>query len=104
MRLTVQLDTSGQDTPSSGSSSFLGGIKREVSPYLQALICDFIITICLWVALFVFEWVTHFLPIKGSEGNTARVVHSASTILALSTFGLIFIVHVINVTVRRIRR
>ena len=85
MRLTFQLDTSGQDTSSSGSGSFLGGVKREVSPYLQALISDFIITLCLWLALFIFEWVTYLLPIKGSEGSTARVVHSVSIILALST-------------------
>jgi len=103
VRLTVEFDTNRQDTSSPERGSFFGEVKREVSPYLQALISDFIITICLWLALFIFEWVTHFLPINGSEGNTARVVHSASTILALSTFGLIFIVDVIIITIKRIR-
>jgi hypothetical protein len=79
----------------------LGGFKREVSPYLRALLVDFIISGSLWLALFAFNWLTHFLPIEGMEGETARVFHSAGTILAFPTFGVKFIIDVVIISRRQ---
>lgn len=103
MWLKLEIGTSHQETPSpgGGSGSFFGGFKGEVSPYLRALLIDFTISASLWLALFVFQWLTYLLPIKGFEGETARVVHSASTILAFPTFGVKFIIDVVIISKRQ---
>jgi hypothetical protein len=99
--LKLEVGTSHQETPSPGGGSFFGGFKREVSPYLRALLVDFIISASLWLALFAFKWLTYFLPIEGMEGDTARLVHSASTILAFPTFGVKFIIDVFIISKRQ---
>jgi len=101
VRLTFQLDTNRLDTPSPEGGSFFGGFKKELSPYLRALLIDFIISAALWLALFVFQWLTHVLPIDGIEGETARWFHSASTILAFPTFGVKFVIDVIVISKRQ---
>jgi hypothetical protein len=99
--LKLEVGTSHQDTPAPGGRSFFGGVKGEVSPYLRALLVDFIISASLWLALFAFKWLTYILPIDGMEGETARLVHSASTILAFPTFGVKFICDVVIISKRQ---
>ncbi len=94
MRLIFQLDTDRQSTPSPGVGSFFG----ELAPYLRALLVDFVISASLWLALFSFQWLTYLFPIKGVEGETARFVHSLSTILAFPTFGVKFIIDVVIIS------
>jgi hypothetical protein len=106
MWLKLEVGTSHQEPPSPESGaggSLFGGFRGEVSPYLRALLIDFIISASLWLALFAFQWLTHLLPIKGVEGETARVVHSASTILAFPTFGVKFIIDVVIISRRQNR-
>jgi hypothetical protein len=100
--LKLEVGTTRQETTSSGGeSSFLGGVKADLSPYLRALLVDFIISAALWLALFAFKWLTYFLPIEGMEGETARLLHSASTILAFPTFGVKFIIDVVIISRRQ---
>ena len=102
MYLKLEVGTDRQNTPARGES-FLGEILKELRPYLRALLLDFIISASLWLALFAFHWLTHLLPIKGVEGETARVVHSVSTILAFPTFGVKFIIDVVIISRRQNR-
>jgi hypothetical protein len=81
-----------EDSPK--RESFLLGVINDLCPYLRALLVDSIISGSLWLALFAFNWLTHFLPIEGMEGETARVFHAAVTILAFPTFGIKFIIDV----------
>ena len=98
VKLKLEVSTGKQETSSSEGKSFFGRVKGELSPYLQALLVDFIISASLWLALFAFKWLTYFLPIEGMEGETARIVHSASTILAFPTFGVKFIYDVVVIS------
>jgi hypothetical protein len=83
--------------------SFLGEVLKELRPYLMALMIDFVISVCLWLCLYVFQWLTTVFPIHGFKGVTVIAVHAASTTLAFATFGLKFTYDVIVISRRSSR-
>jgi len=98
--LKLEVGTSRDGSLPGGESSFFGGVKADVSPYLRALLVDFIISVCLWFAFFVFQWITQICPIQGYEGERVIVVHALSMTLAFATFGLKFTYDVIVISRR----
>ena len=94
MWLRLEVGTSRQDS-SSRRETFLRRVIRDLCPYLQALLVDLIISVSLWLALFLFQWLTEVFPINGFEGAAVIAVHSASTTLAFATFGIKFTYDVI---------
>jgi hypothetical protein len=104
MWLRIELGTrQSQDKPSRGKS-FFGGVIDDLCPYLQALLIDFIVSASLWLVLFVFNWLTHICPIRGFEGDTAKAMHSISTLLAFPALGVLFIVDVILINTSKTHR
>lgn len=100
MWLRLEMGNRRQDNSLRGKPSFLSEVLKELLPYLKALSIDFIISVCLWLCLFAFQWLTEVFPIKGFEGFTVIAVHSASTTLAFATFGLKFTYDVIVISRR----
>jgi hypothetical protein len=72
-------------------------VWRRCRPYLIALLVDFFISACLWLALFAFHRLTKALAINGWEGNLIVAVHSMAIVLAFITFGVLFALDVISI-------
>ena len=55
-------------------------------PYLVKFTIDFLVTASLWMALFIFKYITKFLPITGWAGDFIVALHSAGVVGAVGVF------------------
>jgi len=60
------------------------------------MIRDAIISMSLWVLLWLFKKLTLLLPIGGWAGEWITHIHSTGAVLAFSLFGILFVIDVIN--------
>ena len=65
-------------------------------PYLVHMVTDAIISICLWIFLWIFKKMTLLFPIDGWAGELIANLHSLGAVLAFATFAILFIFDVVN--------
>ena len=70
-------------------------IWLDFRPYLVKLASDFLISISLWVILYLFEHLTQILPVAEWARDFIVYVHSLNIILAYAAFGILFLSDVI---------
>ena len=72
-------------------------VWQDFRPYLKALLVDFLISVSLWLCVFVFLWLTRKLAIPGWEGTIILAVHGINMALAFAPFGVLFTLDVISI-------
>lgn len=76
--------------------NFFYDIWHSIRPYLIHMITDAIISMLLWVFLYLFKIITRFLPIEGWASELIKTIHSVGAVLAFSTFAVLFFIDVIK--------
>lgn len=71
-------------------------VWSSLRPYLVHLISDAIISILLWVFLWIFKKLTFYFPIEGWAGEWITNIHSVGAVLAFSAFAILFVLDVVS--------
>jgi hypothetical protein len=61
-------------------------IWAGVRPFFIRIAIDFLLTATLWVGLFLFKVMAHFMPIPNWAGEFVIHLHSLGTVAAVSIF------------------
>jgi len=55
-------------------------------PYLAKIMINFVVSASLWLALFIFDTLRHFLPVTGWPGWLIGHLHAVGIVLAFGIF------------------
>jgi hypothetical protein len=79
------------------SRSFLAEMWNSYRPYGIKVGIDFLVADTVWLGLFLFQRLRHFLPIPGWGGTFIDNLHSLGTVLVFLSFTLLSAVDIFNI-------
>lgn len=78
------------------SVNFFKEVWAGYRPYLVKFAIDFLVSASLWVGLFIFKILTHYLPVSGWAGDFIVHLHAAGTVAAFAIFAVLFAIDIIQ--------
>ena|SRR2546426_12345027 len=68
-------------------------------PYLLKIAIDFSVSGSLYLGLYLFRGLTHFLPVSGWAGIFIEHLHSAGIVIAFGVFAILSVIDIIRIRI-----